>query len=372
MEKAWRSMALLLLMALLLSACGGADSGTPTVGKPAESAAPEPKEHVFSLWMAEDQIFSDSLEALVQDYEKLNPGMAPELRRFSSAEKMMEALAWQTPDLILVTEREAAQLLEREALGALAFPDEPEALFREVPGVAEGGLLPLGAALPLLVLREEKLPLLDGCDTLEAFCDAATRYAAQEGKPFFSGDCFAGLFADAMAQKGAVFHANRALDAESEAFCELYNLLAETAYEGGLIAAEEPVTGPVERGELICCLTDSKALAGYDGEGLAVLPLPALSGCEPLVEVKVYGVAALSGADAEKAGRFLGWLFADNRAAEVVMALGWAPAFYRETGEENSVTTGLLRAARLCRPCFTQQDSTAFEKDFHTAIAVLG
>lgn len=389
MRSAWkRTAALLLCLALLLGGCAAreniAESSVPggTGAAPAASSASPAEEELrsgpkLSVWLTEGDALCGAAEALAEEYGRLHPELTLTLRRVSGAEELRRLAAEEWPDLLLCGEREAAALLAEGKLGAIAYPDEPAPLFREVPGCAERGYYPLGAELPVLVLREENRALLADCGSLEELCAAAIARTRADDRPFFSADSFARLFACALAQTDCPFFARRELDRENERYRALYNLLADAAFEGALVPLDEPVLSAVSRGELVCGVCGSAALSGANTEGLALLPLPPMAGCEALYDAAVSGLAVLPNAG-EEAARFLAWLYAGDRAAQAALDAGLAPAVGGEDLDDDAVSAGLFAAAQQGRFFLPPEDGgfrkngAAFEQSFRAALALLG
>ncbi|MGX8692219.1 MAG: hypothetical protein ACSW8E_00495 [Clostridia bacterium] len=390
MRQAWRALALLLCLTLLLGGCGQPDiqpAPTPSVTaeqSPAPSAEPTaaptetPGPRELTLWLAEDAPLAEAIHTLTAEYNAQQPAWPLRLQSYASETALTAALGDSKPDLLLCGERTAARLKAAGALGSLAWPDEPAALFREAPGCAEGAYFPLGAELQLLVLRQENRTLLAGCDSLEALCETAARYGRQQGRPFFSADSFARLFACAMAQKGSPFFGTREQDLESEAYRALYNLLAEAAFDGGLIPPEDAVLPSVRNGDLVCGVVSSRELLKGERTDLAAFPLPPMAGCEALTDAKLCGLAVLPGADSEGTARFLGWLYAEGRSAEAALEAGLMPAADGAWSETDAVTAGLAQALRNGRFYLPPEDcglllhGTDFEQSFRAALALLG
>ncbi len=304
---------------------------------------------------------------LAEEYAAAHPERALELRRFATAAELNAALTSEQPDLLLCGEEMAAQLPGALPAGL------PELLFD-----APEGFVPLGAELPVLVLREDDRALLEGCDSLEALCEAAVQYGRQHESAFFSADSFARIFACALRQKGSPFFAMREQDLESADYRTVYNQLAEAAFEGGLIAADSPVMAAVTRGELVCGLCSSRELLANEREGLAVRPLPPMAGCEALLDLRLWGLAVLPGADTEAAADFLSFLLADGRMAEAALAAGLIPGADGAWSEADEVLAGLAEAARSARFWLPEAESgyrlrgAAFEESFRAALALLG
>lgn len=382
MKQAPKALALMLCLALLLCGCGtevmqpepapemhpSQTPGPEPTSQPTEPPAPsaEPARPVLRLWVSEDEPLCESLASLAEEYAA-DSNHAIELRRFETSSELNTALTGEQPDLLLCDGRMAAQLP-----GAL-----PEEL-PKLPVDAPEGFVPLGAELPVLALREGNRALLDGCDTLEALCEAAASYGRQNERPFFSADSFAQLVACALAQKGSPFFAMREQDLESEDYRTVYNLLAEAAFEGGLVPLNEPVLAAVSRGELVCGICSSRQLLTGDRTELAVRLLPPMAGCEALTDLKLSGLAVLPGADAAGAADFLRWLLADGRMADAALAAGLVPAADGTWREADAVTEGLAEAAQSARLWLPDEDSgylrhgADFEQSFRAALALLG
>lgn len=392
MRQAWKALALLLCLTLLLGGCGQpAAQPEPQTSAPAEpsptpseapSAAPpettEPEPQTLTLWLAEDAPLGEAIQTLAEEYNAQQPAMPVRVQSFATEAALRAALDGAQPDLLLCGERTAAALEAADALGSLAWPDEPSGLFREAPGCAESAFFPLGAELRVLAVCTENRALLDGCDSLEALSETAACYGQRQGKPFFSADSFARLFACALAQKGSPFFAMREQDLESEEYRTLYNLLAEAAFEGGLIPLEEAALPAVRRGDLVCGIVSSRELLTGERDGLAALPLPPMAGCEALTDAKLCGLAVLPNADAEGAARFLGWLYAEDRGAEAALAAGLVPAADGAWREADDVSAGLAQALQDARFYLPPEDGglllhgAEFEQSFRAALALLG
>lgn len=393
MKQIWKALtALLLGLALLLGGCaspapkpgtqpgaGEAPRAVPTpspLPPPTERplSAPEPQSPELVIWLSEDQPLSDSVAALAKDFAAEHPELSLSLRRFPSARMLDAALAEESPNLLLCDAREAARLLEAGALGALPLSVELAPLFRDAPGLASYGYFPLGAELPVLVTREENRAELEALDSLDALCEAAAAHGRRSGKPWLSADSFARLFACALEQQGAPFYAMREQDLESEAYREIYNMLAGAAFDGGLIAMEETALTAVAEGELVCGVCSSRELLRAEAEGLAVLPLPPMKDCEMLTDARLCGLAVCPGGDAEWAARFLEWLYADSRAAQAALDAALAPAAQPD-GEAGDA---LSQCAQLCRLYLPDENGgyrlhgAEFEQSFRAALALLG
>lgn len=395
MKHTGRALCALLCLILLLSGCSPQGeqpsvSAAPSPALPQESeAAPVPEETVppvseapeepeLLLWMTRDCPLTVSLTAYADEYREQSVGTPLRIRVFDDEETMREAMRTERPDLLLCDSRLAAQLAgEGELSSALPWP-ELLPLFQADPAVCGGGFAPLGAELPVLITRQDTLPRVADCASLEALCAKAVQYAREQGRPFLSADSFSQIFADALAQRGCPFYAMREQDLENEAFRDVYNLLADTAFEGGLVSADGPVLTLVAGGELACGICSSREVLGAEQDGLLALPLPPMEGCEALVETRIWGIA-LAADGQEAALDFLGWLNENGRAQAAALDSLLVPAAPGDWSDyAGTAADGLLHAAEVCRPYLPEADGfyarngAKFEQSFRAALALLG
>ena len=389
MKRIGRAWALLLCLALLLGGCAAEEpSPAPaSVSEPLPSAAPAapsptpteaPQEKALVLWLAEDAPLYEALTRLADEYAAQHPALGVRVESFASSAELTQASGLKEADLLLC-EEPAAEALEADgALDALTPPEEWPALFRDAPACAEGCFVPLAAEAAVLVLREENLALLNDCDNLEALCALAADYAQTNGKPFFSADSFAQLFACALEQKEAPFFAVRERDQACEEYREVYNLLAEAAFDGGLVSLDEAVLPAIARGDLVCGVCSSRALTEAEPDAMAVLPLPPMAGCEAKTETRIWGLAVAANADRDEAADFIRWLYEENRTVQAALEQGLVPAVDWDWSADDAVSAGLALTAQACRCYLPGRESgyvrggAEFEQSFRAVLALLG
>ncbi len=390
MKHAWKGLTgLLLVLLLLLSACGDTsetpeESAAPSAGAaspaPTELPAaqteppaelPEPERDTLVLWLAEDCPLCEELTGLAEEYAAEQP---LSLRLFPDEAAMLAALTEEAPDLFLCSAQAASSQMGADELGTLTPRAETAALFRFAPGCVEGSWFPLGAEAPVLVTRAEHRAELESIQSWEELAETAFQYGRRWLRPYFSADSFARLFACAMEQKGSPFYAMREQDLESEDYRDYYNLLAEAAFSGGLVALNGEVLPAVANGELFCGVCSSRVLSQADTEGLAVLPLPPLEGCENLVDAQLWGLAVRKEADAGSTRQFIDWLEANGRVSEAALEAGLLPA---EPSRDDAPAEGLSKAAESYRLWLPEADcgyllrGEEFEQSFRRALALL-
>ena len=384
-----RLWALLLCLALLVG-CGAeepqatADAPAPALTAPtaeAETAAPpaatteepivpEPGDSSLVLWYAQDMPAAEAFTMMASAYAGDHPDRPLFIHAFASTEELRTAMSFGRPDLLLCDGALAASLAEEGRLAGSEPAAELRPVFRDGPA----GFQPLGAVLPVLTVRQDQRDQLPEVWTLEALCAAASGYGRRMERPYFSADSFASLFSGTLHQKDSPFYAMREQDLESEAYREVYNLLADAAFEGGLVSLDEPVLSAVERGDLICGICSSQELLNTDREALAVLPLPPLAGCELQAEGEIWGLALLAGENTESAEDFLGEALALPSLPDVLTAAGLLPAWGDSWGGAEDFSA-VLETGRIC---ISGEESgyayfgAKFEQSFRAALALLG
>lgn len=378
MKRSWKGLlaAALTGLVLLLTGCGSRSGSAPPLPVRADPAV--------RLWVSEASPLCDGLLEQVEKYNALEPQAFVRVTRFADEEALAAALEEEMPELLLVNCQRMRELETRGELGALAFPPgiEPRVLppYRALSDTVGSGFFPLGAELPVLVALRENRELLSGCESMEALCETAAEQAEERGTPFFSADSYTRVFADAMAQRGSVFHDGYGQDRSDPVFREVYNLLAGAAFDGGLQASDEAVLPRVLRGELVCGICSSRALRGADTQQLCLFPVPPMAGCAPLAESEVWGLAALPPAaqNEEWTTQFISWLCSFDHAVSAVREAGLVPAEAGDWAKDEDAFAGELltvaEAYRLVLPGSGsgERGREEFEQSFRSALALLG
>lgn len=372
---AWLTAAVMSLL-LLLGACGV----LPT--RPSTATQPGPIQGSV-LWAAEDAPLCSALAPLAARYNELEPEHPVSIRVFPSEAEMLDALSGEKPDLLLCSDRGLALLREEGALRSLAFSTESAPRFFPAfsAAIAETGtsFYPLGAGVPVLVLKEDNRSQLYGCDTLERLCAAAAKYAYARDTAFFSAESFARLFTALMAQKNSVFHANKDLDGMHETYREIYNLLAGAAFDGGLKPRTDSLLHEIRSGKLVCGICELRSLAGEDLEGLTVQAIPPLAGCEDRMPAELWGLAVVSGSeDLTASARFVSWLCTYDHSTAAALEAGLLPAEEGNWADDRGAySEGLYKLAGKLSLLLLPADSDCllygadFDEQFCAALALL-
>ncbi len=339
-----RTLALMLLAALLLSACSAPGSGT----------------RPLTLWFLESDPAADSLIRLTADYERERPRGAASvtLRSFSDGETLERALAGGIrPDLLYCGHALAFLLYGQGSLSAVSVssPGWPDWLSARSPCVGES-FFPIGFSLPLLCTADAP------ASSLADLAERAAAYGRETGEAYLGVDAFAPLFYQSLLDAGVEFHADPARDELEERYRELFNALAEAAFDRGLTSSL--------RGDLPCLLCDPSLLRSFALEGRSVAPL---SGGELLAEG--HGLAVCSDRPRE-AARFLSWLLRPDRLVETALSAGLVPAVRTELSPADPLEAALAGLAG--RPMHLPDPGSpylrgreSFESFFTDALALL-
>lgn len=366
----------LLALSLLLAACGSPVT-TPNAYSRGEVTEP------LTLWASEDTPLAAAISELAARYQEQEPLRPVTVKLFPTEGQMLDALSEEKPDLLLCSDRGLLCLREESALRSLAFSAESAPrffpAFEEAAAETGTGFYPLGANVPVLVLSEKNRTLLRNSESVEELCSAASAYAASRDKAFFGMASYSRFFAEAMAQRGFSFHAQKELDRKSEVYREIYNLLAGAAFDGGLRPETAAVLESVRSGELVCAVCELRDLEEAERRELMVLPVPPMAGCEPLNYAEYWGIAAVgNGENTEAAARFVSWLCTYDHASALVLESGLLPSgdgnWARSAG---AYSEGLREVAGQVRFMTWSEDSEwvlygeDFDRSFGEALALL-
>lgn len=329
---------LLCICALLLCACGG------------EGKEPD-EQHQLKLWYVESTPMAENLIQLAEQFNSSGSGYRVVPRAFASEAEMADAFDSGHPDLLLCGHERAFALYSQDKLTDIALTlgaDAPKFLDGvDIYSLSVGrSFFPLGAQTQLLyvngTLFDESEPGEGVGDaafgTVEALCSMATAYGRSTGEPFMTADSFADIFYNCMLQYGGIFSGDAEKDAQDENYKNLYNLLADAAYNHGLRAFSENEARLVEQGGVVCALVHSSKLGGELPEGMRVYPFPGVSDGESMCSAELFGLAVTTraGEKLEGAAELIKWLCEPGRYTRSALGGGCIPliAEARYTGDD--------------------------------------
>ena len=338
---------LLLLLALLLSACG----------------ARAEESYSLTLWYVEGDPLAPAVLRLAEDYNRSRGrrDLAVTARAWASEESLQNTLqSGARPALILCSHELAFSLYEKDMLHEPAFPAPfyPDWLLARSDCVGRG-FYPIGSEVCLLSVADS-YPA--GLSELVAYAAARGRETAQ---PCLSVERFAPLFYQVLLDAGTEFSADAARDVFSEDYVNLYNALSGAFFDRGLSA--DPGA------ETACRLASGSALLGRDLSGCT---LHALSDGPLLAECRGLAVTARDARMQRALPDFLRWLAKSGRMGRAALDAGLIPS-----GSETLAPRTVLEAelVRLMGRSLHLPDAesgyyvnrSAFEEDFLAALELL-
>lgn len=337
---------LILLLALLLSACG--------------ARTEEP--YSLTIWYV-DTPLTPVVEHLTEDYNHTRgrDTLPVTLRAWESREQLLSALQHGAAPALVLCPHALAFTLEEAGLlkdAGVASPAYPDWLCERASCIGRG-FFPIGFELPLLC-APEGTP--DQIDELLAYCSDRSR---ETGSPCLFIDRFAPLFYQVLLDAGSEFHAHPARDAFSKDYVNFYNALAAAVFDGGLT--------PETTSETACRIESSASLTGRDLSGCTFLPL---STGPLLAEGYGFAVTVRETRMQRALPGFLRWLLSPGRPGQAALEAGLIPASAEKLSPRSALDAALVRL--MDRPLHLPDpgsdyyvNQSAFEEELRSALELL-
>lgn len=294
----------------------------------------------LSLWYVSGDYSPAVMELLAQTYndQREKDDYPLVVRAFATEDELAAAFEQSQPDLLMCSYVRAASLGSREQLAALDGIDYSYLpTIESVLPYAGHSFFPIGSSVPVLAYNKallEDVGITPEFGSLEALCAAAELYYEKSGSPFFTAQATAPLLAAWSASLGYELHGNLGRDSLSEAFCRIYNLLAQCAYNGSFLPLSENAPQMVEAGLLPCALISSiQAAQLSDHCGFAPLPLPEDGSTVYVPELMGLAVTGANTHALPSARAFLSWMNASLSSGNLALSMALIPA-----GKEVSCT----------------------------------
>lgn len=281
--------------------------------------------NALKLWYISGDCSDKALEALVSDYNRRagKQARAVAVQCFEDEAALGAAFETDMPDLLLCSRAKAEQLNSRDMLARLET--DTDAWTQDVSGLEGVGeyFFPLGARVTVLLTdtaKRKAAGLPSSWGSLEALLDTAQSYAASSGSEFLSVDSYTAVLRDALLALGEDFDPAEP-DAKSDDYAQIYNTLAQCAYNGGLSAA---ASAP---GELPCTLAWSTALGSGLPSSLSASLAPLPEGGRDMRPAVLLGIAVLrhEGQSSDDAFAFIDWLCGRERLSKLALDSGLVP-----------------------------------------------
>ena len=373
-----------------LTACGQTAEVRPAVKYDA----------AITVWYTDDGTpMWQNLAALSKTYNSGDgaaSGVTVTLKSFDSDSELMDAItSGGKPSLVVCSSDAALALAKTDGVAVSTSKYVASGTLNGLvssyieAGKLDGTLVgvPLAASMGLIMVNSALTSKLSGysasaMSTPEGVCQAANSYVKAAGSAFFTSDSFSLLFRTGLAQYGDEFRAQKESDIKSEHYVYLYNLLANTAYNGGVEITDDDPAGLVAEGKLPCAVVTSADAAKYAGasQNVAYLPYPVVKGGKALYPVYICDMVITATAENEcqASAAFIQWLLANSSG--LTSGSGYYSAAALPGSGADSASTAKLDAAvssqsgSLYIPSPNAEyfaDSTDFESSFREILTGL-
>lgn len=286
-----------------------------------------------TLWCVRGAPMSEETEKLAEEFNSqfTRKTLPVSVRIFENETELSAAFETGSPDILLCSHYTAFSLFSAEKLtdigDKLSAPPAYSKNVRSRSNSIGRSFFPVGFSIPVLIVNRTLLPQFS-FDNIEDFFGDASVYTAANGKPYFACDSFAEFFMTCMIRSGAEFEADYDAIEKDTTLLALYNLVAETAFEGSMVLLDEPAEY-VLGGALPCAFVSSAKLRGIPRDGLSVVDIPApVSALAPDFFGEAYGFAITNGGCRSTAdtAAFISWIFSSGRCAGMAEENCLAPA----------------------------------------------
>lgn len=295
------------------------------------------------LWYVEGDEFHDGFADAAEEFNSLRVSGKTNVtpRGFISFEAIEKALkkvdADDAPDMIACSINEAALLYEGRH--TVSCSDETldlplDALNEDFVACAnlndEIIAVPYAANTQMMLVNTDKIPDADQITSLEKLCSMSKKYYKENGKGMFTVADYASFFRTAMAQLGESFDAVNPRYTESKNCKNIYNLLAETAYDRGLTVSDDPVSDVVS-GKIPCAIVSSSDImnsADIIKESVEIYPCPCMETGNQVYTLETEGICICASSDERQSAsvRFIKWFTSKQINPEFIGESGYIPA----------------------------------------------
>ena len=370
-----RKTSILIFLAMILSLVAGCGRSDLNPSDPGYNRY----HSTVSVWYVDDcSKCWDHLEDLIKEYNTEN-GKANAVKvrasAYSSDRDLVDALLTeeQVPSIVICSGDTAAYLHSIGVSTATdqCFQDWQISRFDSSylnAGVIDNVLVsvPVAASPDILILNNS---LVQNCPSyyqesvtsLESLCQMASTYLQETDQPFLTSESYTTMIRTGMAQLGDTFHADRAVDIQSNNFKYVYNVLAQVAFNRGLSASEEDVTELVMDGKIACGVVSAQSFMKHVDESklsnISIFPYPTVQNGQSLYHLHFNSALVTASDETEQsaAADFLSWLAAhSDRLTENT---GYFPVMAVSEGETHaSRISGDSAAYRAIANAFADQE----------------
>lgn len=331
-----KTMAFILLISLLLCGCG-------------EKASRD----YISIWYVEGDSAAAPLTALCDEYNaQLAEGMLPVgLRAFADEESLAAAFDSGRPDMLLCSHLKAEDLQQRghlrEIRGLSILPAYPQYLEERLDCTGLS-FFPIGHDVQLICAKKGVLDS-EALRNPENLMAAVSALSGEGRRAVFTADDYAALLYQWLLSLSTEFHAEKSLDLREDNYKYVYNLIAQSAYDGGAVSMEYPAYELVRQNYLGCAALSSSCLAGKSVDGLELYRLPVFKDSELCMSLcSGLAVTAREGRSSRSMAAFLSFLLAEDRVTALALEASLSPAVASELAVEADKDKLLMDLSESC------------------------
>lgn len=327
---------------------------------------PETQQEV-SVWYVNDDAMWAGFEALCSEYNEgdgAEYGITVVPRSFDSSKELYDEVCSavqngsQLPDM-LACDTDFAAYLESESLladmdayfGRWETSDYNEAMLTAATGKNGLTAVPIAAETNVFVLNTEMFSDAGAISSFEKLCSVAVEYYKRNTSSFFSISDYSMFFRSSVAQLGDEFDGVSPYDTDNENCKYVYKLLAETAYDRGVMSTNGKAAQLLAGGELAAAIVSSADIMQYaselDDEKFVFADFPYMKDGKPVYTERVLGMTILASDESRERSSqmFLRWFCSAKVNSRFVADNGYLAAIGIRSGtSEHPVYQRLMEA----------------------------
>ena len=312
---------------------------------PAPDMTPAEDDTIITVWYAEDNALNTKIPDIVEKYNSIDDksvrkNIIVKTRSFVDYDELEKALNFTSrssrPDMIVCDVNHAAVLKNDGYTANLSGYSEDWAVSEFNKDLVKSAsvknkmiALPFAADIELMIVNTKSVSDAGGINSLEELCAAAKDYYKDNSAPMISLGNYAKFFRTEMAQLGEDFDAVSPRDTKNEKCKYIYKLIAQCAFDRGMISSDEPVKSVID-GDIVCAVASSSeimAQASKLDKNIKIYPCPCIAGGKQVyaLDVKCICVCKTDESRQNASAKFLEWFSSPEVNSEFVGTGGYIP-----------------------------------------------
>ena len=308
-----------------------------------------------TLWYEKDSPLAEELEALVKSYNSdiKRETLPVELKCFDSESALAEAYETGSPDILLGSHLRAFSLYLKNKLTDIsseetfATPAYSKNLTSRSSSIGNS-FFPIGISVPVIAINNS-FAQQNSFDSFEDMLSAASEYTADTVSPFLSINSAAEQYYIYLLRFAVEFSGRFDEINSDKQYLSLYNIFAETAFEGSVAFLGDEAANYLAENAISCIIISSDALKGVDTENVSVrdIPAPAESLNHDTVGT-AYGLAVTNGGcrSTRDTAAFITWIFENNRSSQAAADARLAPVLEKDSYKTDAIGTAIANIVK--------------------------